>query len=82
MSNQTPSQPPDPDFLDRLLTERETAQLLGYTRKALQKWRSEGGGPRYIRVSCRSIRYRRRDLLAWIEQRVCANTIRGRAVAS
>ena len=73
-------QPPDPDFLDRLLNERETAQLLGYTRKALQKWRSEGAGPRYIRVSCRSIRYRRRDLLAWIEQRVCANTIQGKAL--
>ncbi len=64
----------DPDFLDRLVNENEAAELLGYTARALQGWRLRGGGPEFVRVSARSIRYRRRDLLAWADDRVCRNT--------
>ncbi|MGB0497542.1 MAG: helix-turn-helix transcriptional regulator [Rubricella sp.] len=59
---------------DRLLDEKEAADLLCYSVRALQNWRHRGGGPRYVRVSARSIRYRRRDLLAWIEARTVAHT--------
>ncbi len=64
----------DPDYRDRLITEREAAEFLGYSQKALQKWRCEGGGPRFVRVSRRSIRYRRRDLIAWAEERLRRST--------
>lgn len=64
----------DPDHLDRLLSEAEAAKFIRYTKRALQNWRVRGGGPRYIRVSARSIRYRRRDLLAWIEVRLQSST--------
>jgi predicted DNA-binding transcriptional regulator AlpA len=64
----------DPDYLDRLLTEREAAAFLGYTIRALQNWRVRGGGPKFIKISARSIRYCRRDLIAWIEARRCAHT--------
>jgi predicted DNA-binding transcriptional regulator AlpA len=64
----------DPDYLDRLLTEIEAADFLGYTIRALQNWRLRGGGPPFIRISGRSVRYRRRDLIAWIESRSVRST--------
>lgn len=64
----------DPDLLDRLCNEREAAGFLGYSVRALQNWRVRGGGPRFVKVSARSIRYRRRDLIAWIEDHLRSHT--------
>lgn len=64
----------DPDYLDRLIPERDAADFLGYTMRALQNWRTRGGGPAFIKVSSRSIRYRRRDLMVWIESKLATNT--------
>jgi len=61
-------------FLDQLVNEKEAAAFLGYTMRALQNWRLRGGGPQFVKVSARSIRYRRRDLLAWTEARLRQNT--------
>lgn len=72
MLNQTP--PNDPDYMDRLINETEAADFLGYTIRALQNWRVRGQGPRFIKVSARSIRYRRRDLIRWIEEHCFENT--------
>ncbi len=54
---------------DILLNEKETAEFLGVSRRTLQGWRLAGTGPKFVKVSSRSIRYRRRDLLAWVEGR-------------
>lgn len=59
---------------DRLVNETEAAEFLGYTIRALQNWRVRGGGPHFVKVSARSIRYRMRDLIGWIESRTIANT--------
>ena len=67
----------DPDYLDRLLNEREAAEFLGYSVRALQNWRVRGGGPLFVKVSARSIRYRRRDLISWTESLLAANTSGG-----
>ena len=64
----------DPEYLDRLIDERAAAEFLGYSPRALQNWRLRGGGPRYISVSLRSVRYRRRDLIAWANQHARSNT--------
>ncbi len=64
----------DPDYLDRLINENEAANFTGYTIRALQGWRVKGGGPNFIKVSARSIRYRRRDLIQWAESKLAANT--------
>lgn len=64
----------DPDYLDRLIPETKAADFLGYTIRALQNWRVRGGGPLFVRVSSRSIRYRRRDLIAWTESRLVRST--------
>lgn len=69
MARQTPPPRPTPRDLhqdpDALLREREAAAFLGFSQRALQAWRLDGTGPRYVRISSRAVRYRRRDLLGW-----------------
>ncbi len=57
-----------------LLSEKETAKLLGFSIRSLQKWRTTGEGPLFVRVSARAIRYRREDLNRWIEERIRTST--------
>ncbi len=64
----------DPDYLRCLINEQDAAAFLGYTVRALQNWRLRGGGPKFVRVSKRSIRYRRCDLNTWIEERLRSST--------
>jgi len=59
---------------DALLTESQAASLLGFTPRALQMWRYRGGGPKFVKISSRAVRYRRRDLLDWIESRIRFST--------
>lgn len=59
---------------DALVNEREAASILCYSVRALQNWRHRGGGPLFVKVSSRSVRYRRIDLAKWIEERIVANT--------
>ncbi|WP_082735579.1 helix-turn-helix domain-containing protein, partial [Polycladidibacter stylochi] len=56
-----------PDYFDCLIPEKHAAEFLGYTARALQNWRLRGGGPAYVIISARAIRYRRKDLIAWAE---------------
>jgi predicted DNA-binding transcriptional regulator AlpA len=59
---------------ERLLRETEAADFLGYSVRALQNWRVRGGGPLFVKVSARSVRYRRADLLAWTQARIRRST--------
>jgi len=61
------------DEADALLTEVQTADLLNISIRTLQAWRVRGGGPRFVRAG-RAIRYRRRDLLTWMEQNTAIST--------
>ena len=56
--------------LDPLLTPSDAARVLGVGQRCIENWRHRGGGPRYVRISARCIRYREADLLAWIAERV------------
>jgi predicted DNA-binding transcriptional regulator AlpA len=51
---------------DRLLNEKEAASLIGLSPAWFQRKRWEGGGPVFVKLD-RAVRYRERDLLAWIE---------------
>ena len=62
---------PDPDAL---ATERQAADFLGVTTRALQKWRATGTGPLFVRISSRCVRYRRRDLITWAADRLKSST--------
>ncbi|MDK3074727.1 helix-turn-helix domain-containing protein [Sedimentitalea sp. JM2-8] len=61
------------DYLDGFIDETDAADFLCQSVRTIQKWRVTGFGPKFYK-SGRSIRYRRRDLLAWGETRRRANT--------
>jgi predicted DNA-binding transcriptional regulator AlpA len=61
-------------YWDQLVTEKEAARFLGYSVRALQNWRLRGGGPPYVKVSSRSVRYRRGDLRDWAFARLRTST--------
>ena len=45
-----------------LLTPAELAAYLSMSPKALERWRSTGDGPRYIKLSKSTVRYAREDV--------------------
>ena len=51
---------------DALLTEVQAADFLCLSIRTLQAWRIKLVGPRFVRAG-RAIRYRRSDLIAWID---------------
>jgi predicted DNA-binding transcriptional regulator AlpA len=57
----------------KLLTSRQTADLLGLKPHTLETWRWRGVGPRHVRCG-RLIRYAEADVLAWIEAQTHQNT--------
>ena len=59
---------------NHLMNERQAASILCYSVRALQNWRHRGGGPDFVKVSSRSVRYRRADLDKWIADRTVSNT--------
>ena len=65
---------PQSDYLTKLINEHEAADYIGHSVRALQNWRVRGGGPRFVKISGRSIRYRRCDLNEWIEHRLVRST--------
>ncbi len=73
----------DPDHLDWLIDEHHAALILGYSVRTLQNWRVRGGGPKFIRVSARSIRYRRRELIEWADANIrCSTSDTGQQAAN
>jgi len=64
----------DPDYLDRWIKEDEAAVFIGFSVRALQNWRVRGGGPGFSKISARSIRYRRRELIDWMVSKIRSNT--------
>jgi excisionase family DNA binding protein len=48
-------------------TSDYVAELLGLQRNTLEKWRVRGEGPPFAKFGGR-VRYRRSDVLAWIEK--------------
>lgn len=59
---------------NQLVPEMTAAELLGLSIRTLQNWRVRGGGPRFVRISARCIRYRIADIEEWIVSRTCAST--------
>lgn len=57
-----------------LMTEKEAALLLDFSVRTLQAWRVRGGGPRFVKVSARCVRYRQSDLDSWVEERLRRST--------
>lgn len=56
---------------DDFLTPGQLAELLGTTVRALRNWRYRGHGPAHLKAGA-TIRYRRRDVEAWIDAHTAA----------
>ena len=56
--------PSDATVGERSVSERDAADLTGYSADALKKWRREGTCPAFL-LHNRSIRYRLADLIEW-----------------
>ena len=63
-----------PGYWHELIPKGEAAHFLGLTERFLEVRRQQGGGPQYVAVSSRCIRYRRHDLKAWADARVRVST--------
>ncbi len=66
--------PSDPDYWNSLINETEAGDFLGLSVRAMQKRRQTGGGPRYVHISSRCLRYRRIDVRAWADRLMCSST--------
>ncbi len=64
----------DQEYWHALIDEKAAADFLGLTNRTMQAYRHRGGGPQYIRLSSRCLRYRRIDLRAWAEARMRKST--------
>jgi excisionase family DNA binding protein len=58
---------------DEFWSSDYVAELLVLTRNTLEKWRVRGEGPPFVKLGGR-VRYRRSDVLAWIEENTKATT--------
>lgn len=57
-----------------LLDEAETAKVLKVSPRYLQQRRYQGGGPDFIRISHRTVRYHPDAIKRWLEERTFSAT--------
>ncbi|WP_447974624.1 helix-turn-helix transcriptional regulator [Nitrospira sp. Kam-Ns4a] len=48
------------------LDEQQVAEMLRISRRTLQAWRLRGGGPPYVKIGSRMVRYRETEVLQWL----------------
>ncbi len=56
-----------------LVNQVKAAEILTVDPRTLAGWRYRGGGPPFVRIGNR-VRYKVRDLYAWIEERTFQST--------
>jgi predicted DNA-binding transcriptional regulator AlpA len=59
--------------VDAALNENQASEFLGVSPRTLQAWRVRGGGPRYTKIG-RSVRYQRRELVAFQKSHTVSST--------
>lgn len=59
---------------DDLFPTDEAARLIGVSCQFLEIGRTKGYGPRFVRISPRCVRYRRSDILSWLNSRTHSST--------
>lgn len=64
----------DADYWYALIDEHAAAEFQNVTARKMQADRQKGGGPHFVRLSVRCIKYRRIDLRAYAEARLRAST--------
>lgn len=59
---------------DRYIDEKQVAEYLGISPKTLQGYRVKGGGPEFMKIGHKSVRYKFSDIQQWAENRKKRNT--------
>ena len=59
---------------ESLLSTKQAALRLGTSERFLEIRRMKGGGPQFIRVLAKTIRYRQSDLDSWVAARAFQST--------
>jgi hypothetical protein len=59
---------------DLYVSERTLAQRTGTSPRMWQSLRQNGGGPAFVRISARCVRYRWRDVERWLGDREATTT--------
>lgn len=57
----------------RYISEENLATMLGISRRTLQRWRTTGDGPAYVRAGARRVLYPAAAAAAWAEARTFAH---------
>lgn len=63
---------PGPDHVrdpEGLVTPAAAARRLSVSPKVLERWRSDGDGPAFVRFTSKTIRYRLQDVDAFVAER-------------
>lgn len=61
----------DPDLH---IDEKHAAEYLGISFRTLQGYRTKGGGPEFIKIGKKAVRYKIQDLIDWANDRKKKNT--------
>ncbi|MEJ1156110.1 helix-turn-helix domain-containing protein [Microbacterium marmarense] len=56
------------------LTLTQAATLMRMTKAAIAQLRYRGVGPKFYRLSAKTILYKRSEVIAWMESRACTRT--------
>ena len=64
----------DPGWLDAAVPAAEASRIVGLSASTLATLRCRGGGPPYVVLNNRTVRYRRRDLFEWVGADLRAST--------
>ncbi|MGE0184034.1 MAG: helix-turn-helix transcriptional regulator [Parvularculaceae bacterium] len=64
----------NPGWLEEAVNTRAASRLTGVPVTTLETWRSRGGGPKFLKLGAKTVRYQRRELLKWMTRQQRANT--------
>ena len=62
------------DYWHALINEEAAAEFADVSKRTMQGFRQNGGGPRFVRISSRCIRYTRTWLKEWADARAANST--------
>jgi hypothetical protein len=62
------------DLPKRYLDVHQAADYIGVTPRTLEAWRHRGGGPVFLRISNRLVKYRIEDLDTFMESKLRTST--------
>jgi hypothetical protein len=58
----------------KYLGPQTAAKYIGVTPRTLESWRSRGGGPVFVKISARMVKYRVEDLDSFMASRLRTST--------